>query len=201
LRPVSACFDGYFEQQVRVSSTCLVSYDRNRYSVPATHAGQRVSLRAYADSIVVVAEGVETARHARSFARDTLVLDPWHYLPVLERKPGALRNGAPFVQWCLPAPIASVRERLLKQPKGDRAFVEVLQAMREHGAERVGTACALALEGGTCSAAVILNHVHHLASPPRKDQPAEVPEALRLELEPLADCSRYDRLREVAHVA
>lgn len=201
LRPVSACFDGYFEQQVRVSSTCLAAYDRIRYSVPAAYAGQRVSLRAYADAIVVVADGVEVARHVRSFARDTLVLDPWHYVPVLERKPGALRNGAPFVQWQLPTPIASVRDRLLKQPKGDRAFVEVLQAMREHGAEVVEVACALALEAGTCSAAIILNHVHRLTSPPRPPEPAHVPEALRLTLEPQADCSRYDRLREVAHVA
>lgn len=201
LRPVSAGFDGYVEQPVRVSSTCLASHDRNRYSVPAAYAGQRVSLRAYADTIVVVAEGVEVARHARSFARDTLVLDPWHYLPVLERKPGALRNGAPFVQWQLPAPIASVREHLLKQPKGDRAFVEILLAMREHGAEVVETACAQALATGACSAAIILNHLHRLLSPPRREPPAEVPDNLRLQLEPLADCSRYDDLREVPHAA
>lgn len=49
LRCITAEFDGCFEQSCRVSSTCLVSYDRNRYSVPADHAGQQVSLRAYAD--------------------------------------------------------------------------------------------------------------------------------------------------------
>lgn len=201
LRQVSARFDGYFEQQVRVSSTCLASYDRNRYSVPAEYAGQRVSLRAYADRIVIVADSMEVAVHARSFARDTLVLDPWHYLPVLEKKPGALRNGAPFVDWPLPQTIATVRSCLLKQPKGDRAFVEVLLAMREHGADAMETACALALESGTCSASVILNHLHRLISPVRLDTPVNVPTALRLSHEPVADCSRYDRLREVAHAA
>ncbi|MDD2721854.1 MAG: hypothetical protein PHH47_11165 [Gallionella sp.] len=79
LRPICARFDGYFEQAARVSSTCLVSYDRNRYSVPADHAGQRISLRAYADCVVVVAANKEVARHARSFARDTLVLDPFRF--------------------------------------------------------------------------------------------------------------------------
>lgn len=201
LRQITAQFDGYFELPARVSSTCLISYDRNRYSVPAEHAGQRISLRAYADRIVVVAEGREVARHARSFARDTLLLDPWHYLPVLEKKPGALRNGAPFVDWALPEAIGTVRGRLLKQPRGDRAFVEILLAMREHGADAVETACALALESGACQAPVILNHLHRLIAPFRLDLPINVPTALRLNQEPLADCSRYDCLREVAHAA
>jgi len=199
LRQVSAQFDGYFELPVRVSSTCLASYDRNRYSVPAEHAGQRISLRAYADHIVVVAEGGEVARHARSFARDTLVLDPWHYLPVLEKKPGALRNGAPFVDWVLPEAIETVRSRLLKQLRGDRAFVEILLAMHEHGADAVETACALALECGTCQPPVILNHLHRLISPVRLEVPLNVPTVLRLKQEPLADCGRYDGLREVCH--
>jgi hypothetical protein len=129
---------------VRVSSTGLVSYDRNRYSVPSDWAGQRVSLRAYADRLAIVAEGREVAHPRRSLARDTLVLDPWHYLPVLERKPGALRNGAPFRDWELPSPIAAVRDPLMKQPQGDRAFVEVLLALRTHGAAPVTSACALA---------------------------------------------------------
>lgn len=201
LRQITAPFDGYFELPVRVSSTCLVSYDRNRYSVPAGHAGQRVSLRAYADHIVVVAEGQVVARHPRSFARDTLILDPWHYLPVLEKKPGALRNGAPFVDWVLPEALSTVRTRLLKQPRGDRAFIEILLAMREHGTEAVETACALALEAGTCQAPVILNHLHRLIAPLKAEITVHVPTSLRLNQEPLADCSRYDRLREVAYAA
>jgi hypothetical protein len=39
---------------------------------------------------------------ARRFGRDVLICDPWHYLPLLERKPGALRNGVPFGEWDLP---------------------------------------------------------------------------------------------------
>lgn len=199
LRAITATFDGYFEQVVRVSSTCLVSYDRNRYSVPARLAGQRVSLRATADRIRVVAEGQEVANHARSFVRETLVLDPWHYLPVLERKPGALRNGAPFVAWALPQPIAAVKERLLKQPKGDRAVVEILLAMRDHGTGVVETACALALESDAVTAPVILNHVHRLLAPVRLQLVVNVPGTLKLAEEPLADCRRYDGLREVAY--
>jgi len=69
LRSVTASFDGYFEQTLRVSSTCLVSYDRNRYSVPAECAGQRVSVRADANRVRVVADGKPVAEHARHFSR------------------------------------------------------------------------------------------------------------------------------------
>lgn len=194
LRPITAHFDGYFEQTLRVSSTCLVSYDRNRYSVPAEHAGQRVSVRADAHRIRVVADGKLVAEHARHFGRERLILDPWHYLSVLEKKPGALRNGAPFRDWALPAAIGAVKDRLLRSPQGDRAFVEVLLAMRSHGTDLVTVACELALEQGAVSAAVILNHVHRLLSPV-KPEPVTVSTALALDIEPMADCGRYDSLR------
>lgn len=194
LRPITAVFDGYFEQTNRVSSTCLVSYDRNRYSVPSEHAGQRVSVRADAKRIRVVADGKLIAEHARHFGRERLILDPWHYLPVLEKKPGALRNGAPFQDWALPAAIGAVKDKLLKSPQGDRAFVEVLLAMRSHGADLVTVACDLALEQGTVSSSVILNHMHRLLSP-AKPEPISVSTALALDIEPVADCGRYDSLR------
>ena len=194
LRPITAHFDGYFEQTLRVSSTCLVSYDRNRYSVPAEHAGQRVSVRADATRIRVVADGKLVAEHVRHFGRERLILAPWHYLSVLEKKPGALRNGAPFQDWSLPTAIGAVKDRLLKSPQGDRAFVEVLLAMRSHGADLVTVACELALEQGAVSAAVILNHAHRLLSP-AKPEPVTVSTALVLGIEPIADCGRYDSLR------
>lgn len=133
LRPITACFDGYVEQMMRVSSTCLVRVDRNRYSVPAGAAGQAVSVRTTADQVRVVAHGEVIAAHPRVFGRDQLICDPWHYLPVLEKKPGALRNGAPFVAWDLPRPIQVVRDRILKQPKGDR-LCRAAHARRGSGA-------------------------------------------------------------------
>jgi transposase len=120
LRPVLARFDGYVEQLVRVSSTCLVRVDRNRYSVPANFVGQVVSVRLTAHQVGIVANEQIIACHPRQFERDQLICDPWHYLSVLEKKPGALRNGAPFVQWSLPEAIQQVRQRLMKQAKGDR---------------------------------------------------------------------------------
>ena len=200
LRQVTATFDGYVEHMLRVSSTCLVVLDRNRYSVPATFAGRAVSVRSTATQVSIVADGTLVAQHARRFGRDQLICDPWHYLPVLERKPGALRNGTPFRDWDLPRPIQLVRDRILKQPKGDRAFVELLLLARDAGLETLEVACELVLDGNVVTASVVMNEMRRLIAP---TQPSTmgVPDMLKLEIEPLADCGRYDRLRGAAHVA
>lgn len=107
LRPLGRPFDGYVERSVRVRSTCLVQYDSNRYSVPARFAGRHVSLRAYAGRIVLTADTEVIAEHRRRFTRNVSYFEPWHYVPLLERKPGALRPsqrscGSPVGQGTVP---------------------------------------------------------------------------------------------------
>lgn len=200
LRPITAHFDGYVEQMLRVSSTCLVRVDRNRYSVPASAAGQAVSVRTTADQVRVVAHGEVIAAHSRVFGRDLLICDPWHYLPVLEKKPGALRNGAPFVAWDLPKPIQLVRDRILKHPKGDRAFVELLMLAGEAGLDALTVACELTLEGGVISAPIVMNELRRLIAPHLPAAAINVPDGIALTLEPLANCNRYDYLLGAANV-
>ena len=96
LMPMVAPFDGYVETLGKVSSTCLVTLDRNRYSVPCELVGQAVSLRLYPERIDIVAHDMRVARHPRSFSRQQTLYDWQHYIPLIERKPGALRNGAPL---------------------------------------------------------------------------------------------------------
>jgi hypothetical protein len=85
-----------------VSKTCLVRFDSNKYSVMAKAVGRPVEVHAYADRVVIRQDGATVAEHRRCFGRGQTVYDPWHYVPVLARKPGALRNGAPFKDWVLP---------------------------------------------------------------------------------------------------
>jgi len=134
-------FDGFVEREVRVSTTSLVAFDRNHYSVDSAKAKRTAQVRAYADGLVIVSGGQVVGEHGRQFGRDKTVYDPWHYLPVLERKPGALRNGAPFQDWDLPAPIQTVWGELKQRPGGDREFVEVLCAIKTHGCEAVWKGC------------------------------------------------------------
>ena len=204
LIPVTAVFDGYVEAMRRVSSPCLIRVDCTRYSVPAEWANRVVSLRLFAERVCLVAEGAVVADHARCFGREQLVCDPWHYLPVADRKPGALRHGAPFVQWELPVPIQVVRDRILKQDKGDRAFVDLLLMARElgdGGLEALEVACDLTLQSGVICPAIVLNAMQRLtesARPQTLDGTGASTPALTLE--PRAACSRYDSLRSLTYV-
>jgi len=204
LMPVKACFDGYVEKAKRVSSLCLVSIDRNRYSVSAEWANKVVSVRLTAALVSMVVEGKVIAEHPRCFGRDQLVCDPWHYLPVLEKKPGAIRHGAPFQSWNLPTPIQVVRDRILKQAHGARAFVDLLVMARnlgDKGLEALEVACDLTLTAGVITSAVVLNEMRRLTETAR---PKALNNTLQflptLATEPSADCSRYDSLRSLRHV-
>jgi transposase len=200
LLPLPAPYDGFAEREVRVSSTALVHYDRNRYSVDCRWAGKTVSVRAYADRIAMVADGQVVGEHRRSFERERTFFDPWHYLPALATKPGALRNGAPFKDWPLPAPIRELRDRLLAKPGGDRQFVTVLNAIRGDGPEAVAVACELALEAGTPTADYVLNALNRFKPQPTV-KPVATPASLRLNEEPRADVGRYDALLKKLVVA
>jgi hypothetical protein len=74
--------------------------------------GRPVEIHAYADLIVIRQDGRIVAEHERSFGGGKILYDPWHYVPVLARKPGALRNGAPFRDWVLPGALERIRRRL-----------------------------------------------------------------------------------------
>ena len=155
-------------------------------------------MRSTAGGVRIVADGAVIAEHARRFGRDQLICDPWHYLPILERKPGALRNGVPFQEWDLPLSIQRVRDRILRQPKGDHAFVELLIMARDVGLEALEVACELVLEGHVVTAPVVMNAMRRLLAPAQPDGLA-IPDMLKLQIEPRADCGRYDHLREVSH--
>ena len=122
-------FDGFHAVPASVSKTCLVRFDNNKYSVVATAVGRPVEVRAYAERIELRQEGRPVGEPARCFGRDQTVFDPWHYVPVLARKPGALRNGAPFKDWVLPAGLARIRRKLAGTADGDRQMVNILTAV------------------------------------------------------------------------
>ena len=132
--PLPRPFDGFVEHAKRVSPTCLVHVERNRYSVPASYANRPVSVRVYSDRLVVAAEGQIIAEHVRIIERShqagRTVYDWRHYLSVLQRKPGALRNGAPFVE--LPEGFRRLQAILTKRAGGDREMVEILGLVLHH---------------------------------------------------------------------
>lgn len=195
LRPVGQVFDGYAERQVRVTGTCLVQYDTNTYSVPCQYACQTLSLRAYADRVVLSDGQNMIAEHARCFGRYKKQFCIWHYLPLFQQRPGALRNGAPFKRWEAPKALTVIWDHYRKQAGGDRDFVELLTLYQKHGAEAVEMACQLAMEYKTLQLPAIIALLHDLteqACP--KEMAAEVNSYPQLQLPPEANCHRYDQL-------
>ena len=194
LVPYAGRFDGFHAVPASVSKTCLVRFDNNKYSVTASAVGRPVEVHAYADRIVIRQDGRIVAEHPRSFGRGDTIYDPWHYVPVLARKPGALRNGAPFKDWVLPAAMERVRRKLASVNDGNRQMVNILTAVLTDGLPAVETACAEAIAQGVHSADVVLNILARQRDP---GPPVTIltPAALTLRHAPVADCARYDNLR------
>ena len=195
-RAMPAPFDGYVEKPARVSSTCLVNVQRNRYSVPCELAGHMVSTRLYPNRVSVVAGDVVVASHDRLVDRGQTCYDWQHYIPLIARKPGALRNGAPFMD--LPKPLHRLRQGLLRYEGGDRVMAQVLAAVPIAGLDAVGAglgplvAVELVIESGVLSAEHVLNVLARLNAGP---VPMGVETSLHLTEAPLANTDRYDSLR------
>ena len=193
LMPMPLPFDGYVEKPARVSSTCLVSVARNRYSVPCERVGQMVSTRLYPASVAIVADDTIVARHERLSNRGETRYDWQHYIPLLQRKPGALRNGAPFAD--MPEPLQRLRRGLLRNPGGDRVMAQVLAIVLSAGLDAVLVAIELALESGPpgkVSVEHVVNVLNRLNAQP---VPPTAATQLKVTTPPLANTARYDSLR------
>jgi hypothetical protein len=196
MMPMTTPFDGYVEKVARVSSTCLVSVQRNRYSVPCELAGQMVSTRLYPNRVSIVAGDAVVACHERLIDRGQTYYDWQHYIPLVERKPGALRNGAPFAD--MPKPLDLLRLGLMRHTGGDKVMAQVLAAVPTAGLDAVLVAVELVIESGALSAEHILNVLARLNASPA---PENVETSLQLKEPPQANTRRYDSLRDEVMVA
>ena len=171
LAPVA--YDACERQAGRVSSLSLVLYRTNDYSVPVAYGYRDVLVRGYVDAVVIGCGSEVIARHIRSYERDDFVYDPSHYLPLLERKPGALDQAAPLQGWALPEEFGTLR-RLLESRmgrRGKREYVQVLRLLETFSQQEVHAAVKDAIRLG----AISFDAVKHLllcrleGRPPRLD--------------------------------
>ena len=166
---------------------------------PASFANRPVSLRVYPDRLVVAAEGQVLCEHERLIQRShhlppRTIYDWRHYLTVIQRKPGALRNGAPFAE--LPSGFRRLQDQMLRRPGGDREMVDILALVLQHDEQAVLTAVELALSDGVATKTHVLNILHRLIDGRVTDSPTiDTPQALLLRREPKANVERYDDLR------
>ena len=133
------------------------------------------------------------ASHERLGAEGQTGYDWQHYIPLLQRKPGALRNGAPFAD--MPEPLQRLRRGLLRNPGGDRVMAQVLAIVLSAGLDAVLVAIELALESGPpgkVSVEHVVNVLNRLNAQP---VPPTAATLLRATTPPLANTARYDSLR------
>ena len=173
LRLPAAPYEASDKHVSRVSSLSLVRYRTNDYSVPVAYGHRDVLVRGYVNEVVISCGSETIARHRRSYERDDFVFDPLHYLPLLERKTGALDQAAPLAGWDLPEEFGVLR-RLLESrmgKQGKREFVQVLRLMESFRKQEVHDAVRDALRLG----AISFDAVKHLVlcridgRPPRLD--------------------------------
>jgi hypothetical protein len=151
------------------------------------------------DRVVIVAHGQPIARHERSHARHTMVLDPLHYLATLGRKPAALDHAPVFRDWALPACFAAFRAALERQhgaAAGGRRFARVLQLLTEHPLTRVREAIESCTQSDLISAEAVVRRARVLAAIAATTAAAASPDASatpRVHV-PLPDLGRFNRL-------
>lgn len=121
-----------------ISPYSTAAFDNNRYSVPTEYVGESVLVKGYSDEVSIVVEGREVARHKRMYGKGEHSFDPYHYLSVLAKKPGALRDGLPFKNWDLPGVFQEYRI-LLKEKfdDNDRHFARILMLLNEYPLKKV----------------------------------------------------------------
>lgn len=191
-------FDACVIQPAQVDKYQTVRFDTNSYSVPRRWAFRAVSVKGYIDRVEVVADGQVVAAHPRSYGHAERILDPLHFLVVLEKKPAALDHAPVYRDWRLPAVFGELRRSLearLGPRTGARHYIRVLQLLASHPLARLEAAIVRCLGRGNPDAAAITAAAERLA---RDDAPASSDNTLSFDLPTVAmppdDLSRFDRL-------
>ena len=171
LRPLpDAPFEPCEKRSARVSSTALVRYRCNDYSVPTAYGFQSVLVKGFVDEVVILCEGVQVARHPRAYGQGVFVYNPLHYLALIETKPGALNQAAALQDWDLPADFQHLRHLLEARmgSRGQREFIQVLRLLEVAPMDTVAAAVTQAIQLGA-------RLPRRQADPPGQDREAAAP--------------------------
>jgi transposase len=188
-------FDACVMQPGQVDKYQTAPFDGNRYSVPRRWAFRVVTVKGYVDRVEVVADGQVIARHRRSYGRRERVLDPLHFLPVLQRKPAALDHAPVYRDWPLPPAFAELRRDLearLGAATGVRQYVRVLQLLDHYSIESVEHGIRICQARGRADAVAVITAVERSVSAIEVSLDA-LPAPANISV-PLPDLSQFDRL-------
>lgn len=149
-------FPACISYPVKPNGYSQVELDTNRYSVPVEHGNNQLVLRAYPFRVEILFGKDVIATHLRCFGRQQDILDPMHYLTLLEQRPGAFEHAKPLRYWRKHWPkdydrlLEAFRERL-PGGQGVREFIAFLKLHRDYPADQIQQAVQAALEVGAAS--------------------------------------------------
>jgi transposase len=145
----ATAFDACRKQPTRANSLSLVRFDSNDYSVPVAYAHHEILIKGYVDRVVLCSHHTIVAEHRRSWGKEGIFFNYLHYLPLLERKPGALDHALPLADLNLPACFQTLSRRLIaeeqKQGDGAREFIRVLRLIEDYPMENIKKAVEKAI--------------------------------------------------------
>jgi transposase len=134
----------------RANHLALVTYDTNRYSVPVEQAHEKLTVRAYVDRIEISVATAIVPVHERCWGRGQDRLNPYHYLPLLARKPRAFAHAQAIREWrqSWPAVFDIYFEELKRRyptAEATRRFIAVLQLGASYSEAQIADALDEAL--------------------------------------------------------
>jgi hypothetical protein len=202
LRPLPIhAFNCCTSREVTLNGYGQVTFETNRYSVPANKARKELTLRAYPFAIEILADNECIATHPRSYARQQDILDPLHYLALMEQRPGAFEHARPMRQWRAEWPpvytalLATLRAQSSRESQAVRTFVAILQLHQDHDADLLATAVEAALQEGLPHLAGVRFCLNRLLDPTPHLQPLDLaakPELAQVGQQPLS-LAHYDQ--------
>ena len=179
---------------VRANRQFRISFEANRYSVPACYAGCPMTLKVYPDRLCIYHENLLIARHPRSFERHRDIEDPDHPKALIAQRRHA-RDAQVLKRFLSLSPQALAYYTGLQERRGNAlSHVRKIVALAElHSEEAVVRAMQDALAFDAFSS----EYITHLIEARGRQRPAASPlvlmrrqDVLELELPP-ADLSAY----------
>jgi transposase len=160
--PLPPPFEACRKVSTRVDKLSLVRFDCNDYSVPVRYAHREVTVKGSVDRLQVCRKDEVLAEHNRLWEKEKVAFQPLHYLQLLERKPGALDEARPLVEWHLPDCFHHLRRRLEAEEQrwGTREFIRVLRLLEKHSMARVQRAVQAALKLRHCHRDVVAQYLY-----------------------------------------
>lgn len=188
-------FDCCLRRPVSVDHCSRFRFETNSYSVPYSYAGQELTLKAYVDRLDVFFVDRLVATHTRSYGRQEDHLNLDHYLEVLARKPGALRDAKPWRQATVPPAYRQLFDKLKSTSQGCRDFVDVLTLRRDGDTAIVDEAVDTAVSKGLARLDVIKQLIAQTQDKRPAIAQASVSDDLQHISVPMTDLARYDTLK------